>query len=89
MDRKKVSDELGDGISAPKSGPRAHTRRRMKRKPLEKSGTWRRVDGYFLAGFPLTCRSVSCVSESEVSDWRRAVGKSHRRWQWWRVPEGD
>ena len=34
-----------------------------------------RVDSCFLAGFPLTCRSASCPSESEVSGWRRASRK--------------
>ena len=39
----------------------------------------RRVDGCFLTGFPPMCRSALCASEFEVSGWRRAARKSHRR----------
>ena len=68
---KMASDEPRDGISASESG----TRRRMECRPSEKSGVWRRVDGCFPAGFPSTCRSALCASESKVSGRRRAGRK--------------
>ena len=46
---------------------------RVESKLSKKSGAWRHVESYFPAGFPQTCRSASCASESEVSD-RRRVG---------------
>ena len=48
---------------------------RVERKPPEKNGAWRRVESCLPAGFPPTCRSVLCTSESEVSDQRRASRK--------------
>ena len=62
---------------------RAHKRRRMDGKLLERSGAWRRVWSWFPTGFPPTCKSASCASKSEVSDRKRAGQKSHRR------PRGD
>ena len=71
---KTASDEPGDGISAPESGSQAHTRRRVELKPSEKSGVWRHMDGCFPVGFPPTCKSALCASESEVAS-RRRVGR--------------
>ena len=71
---KTASNEPRDGISAPESGSRAHMSRRVELRPPEKSGElrWpRRVDDCFPAGFPPTCRSASCASESKVADRRR------------------
>ena len=72
---KTAPDEPGDRISAPKSGSRAHTSRRVELRSSEKSGVWRHVDDYFPTGFPLTYRSASCASKFEVSGRRRASRK--------------
>ena len=39
------------------------------------SRVWWRVESCFPTGFPPTCRSTSCTSESEVSSRRRASRK--------------
>ena len=70
---KTTPDKPGDEILSPKSGPQAYIRRRVEGRPSKKSGAWRRVESYFPAGFPHTCRSTSCALKSEVSD-RRRVG---------------
>ena len=72
---KTTSDEPGDGILAPESGPRAHTCRRLEHKPSKKSGAWRRVHDCFPTGFPPMCRSASCALKSKVSGRRRAGRK--------------
>ena len=74
-----ASDELVYEVLSPESEPRAHTRRRVDGKLSEGSGVWRRLGSCFPAGFPLTCRSASCASESEVFDHRRVGRKNHRR----------
>ena len=58
---------------------REGTCRRVDGKLSEKNGLWRRVGSCFPARFPPTCRSASCASESEVSDWRRDGRKSRRQ----------
>ena len=60
----------------------AHARWSVDDKLSERSGAWQCVGSCFLTGFPLTCRSASCASESKVSNRRRAGRKSH--WRWWR-----
>ena len=53
---------------------RAHMHWQVDGKLSEKSNAWQRVGSCFPAGFPPTCRSASCASESEVSG-----RKSHQR----------
>ena len=84
---KMAPNEPGDGISATESGSRAQTRQHVELRPLEKICAWRRVVDCFPIGFPLTCRSASCASESEVSSSEELVGKSLRRWRG--VPKGE
>ena len=54
---------------------RANKRERVENKPPEKSGAWRHMESCFPTGFPPTCRSASCASESKVSGGRRAGQK--------------
>ena len=75
MDQQDGVGQARDVISAPESGSRPHTRRRVELGQPEKSGAWWRVDDCFPEGFPPTCRSASCASESEVASQRRAGRK--------------
>ena len=70
---KTTPDELGDGISSPKSGPRAYTSPNALAHGRQAAEEEWHVESCSM-GFPLTCRSASCASESEVSD-RRSVGQ--------------
>ena len=73
--RKTTPDELGDGISSPKSGPRAYTRPNALAHGRQVAEEEWHVESC-LVGFPLTCRSASCASEYEVFDQRRAGWKN-------------
>ena len=73
---KTAPNEPGHGIAALESGSCAHKRRRVRLGPPEKIGAWRHVGDCLSTGFPLTGRSASCASESEVAGWRRACWKS-------------
>ena len=72
---KMVPNEPGDGTSTLEIGSHAHTHRQVELRLPEKSAAWRCVDDCFSAGFPPTCRSASCASESEVSNQRRTGRK--------------
>ena len=64
---------------SPESEPCTHMRTHAPACGQQAAKEEQRVGSCFPTGFPPTCRSASCASESEVSGRRRAGRKSHRR----------